>query len=375
MNILLVVNSDIGRGYAIGFRFGKIAEELIRGNHGFQILARANYSKLKVKAPFYKNYLARFFNGLRIYLFPFLDFRKFDVLFFDNFVLRQLKKEKNKFDLAHFGDYLPKSIKYLKNKGIKIFLDIPIGHHQYALYLKERGFQFDSEVGDIPKFLNQSLELADVLVIPSEFVKQTLEIAGFQNKKMEIIPFGVDLPNDFSISNIENRSLSSLKFVFSGNVNYRKGVNYLLEAWSRAQLKDAELILCGRVYKKIKKEIKKYKFSNVRFLGQTPAKKYMRDSNVFVLPSLLEGSAKSVYEAMSFGLPSIATFNTGSIIEDGKTGFIVPIGDSDILVKKMEYLDQNRDRLVEMGINAYNKIQGYSWEDYAKRVVKEYLIL
>lgn len=372
MKILLIVNSDIGRGYAIGFRFGKIAEELGRQNYGFSILARANYSSLKVGTPFYKNYLARFFNALRIYLFPFLDFRKFDVLFFDKFILRRLKRMTENFDLVHFGDYLPRSIEYLKKKGIKIFLDIPIGHHQYALHLKEMGFEFDSEVGDVPIYLNYSIKLADVLLIPSEFVRRTLEMAGFQDKNMAIVPFGADLPKGFSADDIRNRSLSPLKFVFSGNVNYRKGTNFLLEAWHRTNLQDAELILCGRIYKKIRKEIKKYKQDNIKFLGQVIAKKYMRDVNVFVLPSLLEGSAKSVYEAMSFGLPSIVTFNAGSIIEDGKTGFIVPIGDTKVLADKLAYFSQNHSQIIEMGINAYNKIKDYSWSDYAKKVIIEY---
>jgi glycosyltransferase involved in cell wall biosynthesis len=373
MKILLVVNSDIGKGYTIGFRFGKIAQELKNRKIDFSILARANYSDFKVKTPFYKNYLARFFNALRIYLFPFLDFRKFDVLFFDRFVLRQLKKMRDEFDLVHFGEYLPGSIKYLKDGGAKIFLDIPIGHHKYAQYLEKQGFKLDNEVGEVPLYLDKAIELADVIVAPSEFVRDTLEMAGFSNKKIKIIPFGVDLPNNFSILDIENRPLKPLRFIFSGNVNYRKGVNFLLEAWDKARLKDAELIFCGRVYKKMRKEVGKYKKENIIFLGQVNAKKYMRDANIFILPSLLEGSAKSVYEAMSFGLPSISTFNAGSIIENGKTGFIIPIGDPDLLSEKMKYFYQNHDEIIAMGINAFQDVKKYTWENYGQKIVAMYL--
>lgn len=373
MKILLIVNSDIGRGYTIGFRFGKIAQELENKKIDFSILARANYSDFKVKTPFYKNYLARFFNALRIYLFPFLNFRKFDVLFFDRFVLRQLKKMRSEYNLAHLGEYLPESIKYLKNKGVRVFLDIPIGHHNYAQSLEEQGFKLDNEIGETPLYLDEAIHLADVIVAPSEFVRKTLETAGFSDKKIEIIPFGVDLPENFSISNIQNRSLEPLKFIFSGNVNYRKGVNFLLEAWEKAQLKDARLILCGRVYKKIRKEIKKYGDKNIQFLGQVNAKKYMRDANIFVLPSLLEGSAKSVYEAMSFGLPSIVTFNAGSVIENGKTGFIIPIGDSNALSEKMKYFYKNHDKIIAMGIDVFQDAKKYTWENYANNIINIYL--
>jgi len=378
MKVLLCVNSDIGRKQAIGFRFGKIAEALKKSGDDFEIIARANYSSFKVKTPFYKNYLGRFLNALRIYLGPFWDFRSLDIWFFDHFVLRTLKKflsirevGKLNFDLAHFGEYLPKSIRYLKERKIKILLDIPIGHHQYALYLKEKGFKLDEEIGPVPKYLNEAIELADVLIIPSEFVKKTLEMAGFESKPMAIVPFGVNLPND---TNRGNKSINNqvIKFIFAGNVNYRKGVNFLLEAWNKLDLKNAELLICGHIYKSIRKEIEKYQKPNIKFLGFVDLDKYFRQAHVFVFPTLLEGSAKAVYEAMSYGLPVITTFNAGSIVEDGKSGFIIPIGDSNALTEKMLYFYQNPDKIIEMGKNAFEKVRNYSWEKYAQKIVRIY---
>lgn len=413
MNILLIVNSDIGRGNTIGFRFGKIAAELKNRKIDFSVLARANYSDFAVKMPFYKNYLARFFNALRIYFFPFLNFRKMDVRLFDGFVLKNLKKI-NGFDLAHFGEYLPKSMEYLKKRGVGIFLDIPIGHHKYSQYLQEQGFKMDGEIGEIPSYLDQSINLADIIVAPSLFVKKTLNLAGFSNKKIEIVPFGADLPphqrfwcggepKDFNESDIKTRYnnptfsaqladsmgrqetitkvitnnqetiTKKIIFIFVGNVNYRKGINFLLEAWDKANLENAELLICGRVYKTIKKEIKKYKNNNVKFLGFVNVKEYLGKSHVFVFPSLLEGSAKSVYEAMSYGLPVITTENAGSIVEDGKSGFIIPIGDANALADKIYYFYNNHNKIAEMGLNAFQKVKQYTWEDYANNVINVYL--
>jgi glycosyltransferase involved in cell wall biosynthesis len=145
-----------------------------------------------------------------------------------------------------------------------------------------------------------------------------------------------------------------------------------LEAWNKANLENAELLICGRVYKTIKKEIKKYKNNNVQFLGFVNAGSYLKQSHVFVFPTLLEGSAKSVYEAMSYGLPVITTENAGSIIEDRKSGFIVPIGDSDYLAEKMLYLNDNLVEAKKMGLYALNLIKGYSWQNYANKVLKCY---
>ena len=60
-----------------------------------------------------------------------------------------------------------------------------------------------------------------------------------------------------------------------------------------------------------------------------------------VHPSLIEGSAKVIYEAMAAGVVPIATINSGSIIEDKKNGLIVKAGDVDDLRKKMFYLLDN----------------------------------
>lgn len=372
--ILLVVNSDIGRKNTIGFRFGKIAEELKRQNIDFEIIGRANYlPQLKVKTPFYKNYLARFFNGLRMYFLPFLDFRPLDIWFFDKLVLRILKKSDLAFNLAHFGECLPKSLRYLKERKIKILLDIPIGHQAYALYLQEKKFKLDNKIGKAPTYLNKSIELADLLIVPSEFVKQTLEMAGFGDKSMEIVPFGVERAKDFSKKQISVKlNRDKIKFIFAGNVNYRKGINFLLEAWNKLNLKNAELLLCGRVYKSIKNEIRKYKNRNVKFLGFVDVDKYFKESHIFVFPTLLEGSAKAVYEAMSYGLPAITTFNAGSIVEDGHSGFITPIGDSDVLAEKMSYFYQRPEKIVEMGKNAFEKVENYSWEKYGEKIVEIY---
>lgn len=374
MKILLCVNSDIGRKNTIGFRFGKIAQELKNQNIDFNVIARANYSGFDVQAPFYGNCLSRFLNVVRIYFLSFLDYRGLEIWLFDKYVLSILKKNKNNFDIAHFGECLPKSMQFLKSQGVKILLDMPIAHYDYALYLQRQGFKLDTKINlKTPDFLNKSIELADVIIAPSLFVKQSLEMAGFGNKRADIVPFGADTPKDFNENDIELRAKNKLlKFIFVGNVNYRKGVNFLLEAWDKADLKDAELLICGRVYKSIKGEIKKYKNKNVMFLGFVDVDKYLRESHVFVFLTLFEGSAKAVYEAMSYGLPVITTANAGSIVEDEKMGFIAPIGDSAVLADKMNYFYQDREKIVEMGENAFNEIKKYSWGNYAKNVIKNY---
>jgi glycosyltransferase involved in cell wall biosynthesis len=262
----------------------------------------------------------------------------------------------------------------------------------------------------MPDYLDKAINLSDVIVAPSLFVKKTLDMASFSDKKIEIVPFGADLPKDFGEEDIKTRNnnqetitnnpaysadeadsvgkqktitkvitnnqssiTKKIRFIFSGAVNYRKGINFLLKAWNEANLENAELLICGRVYKTIKKEIKKYKNNNVKFLGFVDVKEYLRSSHVFIFPTLLEGSAKAVYEAMSYGLPVITTENAGSIVENGQSGFIINIGDVESLKEKILYFYNNRNKIEEMGISAFQKVKQYTWENYGKNVVNLYL--
>lgn len=373
INFLLCTNSDIGRGNTIGSRFTKVAIELESRGVDFNIIARANYSKLKVRSPFYKNYLGRFLNALHIYVFPKLNVRLVDLKLFDFFVLRELKKNNlSNCRAALCGEFIFNSIKYLKENGVKVYLDIPIGHDSYYKELEK----MDVILGDSDQrtinYINKVIELTDVLIVPSDFVKNTLIMAGFNNKKIEIINFGVTSVKGFTKQNIVSRIVNKpLIFLFAGNVNYRKGVQYLLDAWKIADLPGAKLIICGRIYKEIKNEINKYNFNNVFFTGFVDVKKYFKDAHIFVFPSLWEGSAKAVLEAMSFGLPVITTFNAGSVIEDQKDGFIIPIADSNLLAEKIKFFSQNPEEVVRMGENALDKSLQYPWELYGQKVVRE----
>ena len=69
----------------------------------------------------------------------------------------------------------------------------------------------------------------------------------------------------------------------------------------------------------------------------------MAAADVFVFPSLFEGSAVVTYEALATGLPSVVSPSAGSIVRDGIEGFVVPPSQVDLLARRMEQLG-NRPR-------------------------------
>jgi glycosyltransferase involved in cell wall biosynthesis len=98
----------------------------------------------------------------------------------------------------------------------------------------------------------------------------------------------------------------------------------------------------------------------------------MQSSDVFVLPSLVEGRALVQQEAMSCGLPIIVTRNAGGedLVEDGKAGYLVPIRDPNAIANKLEQLFKNKDLLIEMGKAAKSKALTLSWSNYRERIVE-----
>jgi starch synthase len=107
-------------------------------------------------------------------------------------------------------------------------------------------------------------------------------------------------------------------------------------------------------------------------LGQTPREALLREmseADVFVFPSLFEGFALVILEAMAAGLPVITTPNTAGpdLIEHGKEGLIVPAGDVKALQTAMESLLNDPERARAMGRAAHEKAKEYTWERYGER--------
>ncbi|MFW2373044.1 MAG: glycosyltransferase family 4 protein [Gammaproteobacteria bacterium] len=96
-------------------------------------------------------------------------------------------------------------------------------------------------------------------------------------------------------------------------------------------------------------------------------------SNVLVQPSISgEGLPRAVMEAMGYGTPPIITTTGGGkeVVEDGKTGFIVPIKDPQAIADRVRQLHDNPDLLNKMSIACKGKLQG---ELSSNRTAEKYI--
>jgi glycosyltransferase involved in cell wall biosynthesis len=226
-------------------------------------------------------------------------------------------------------------------------------------------------------------QLADYIIVPSKYAKNTFEKAGFDGSKIFIIPYGVDISRFSSSENqIETRNPLAndiFRVLFIGQIVLRKGVHYLIDAFCKLKLPDIELVLIGEIEPEFKDFITdKVKLdTRIKLLGQIPnaeLQQYYSSASVFVLPSLADSFGLVSLEAMACELPVIVTENTGSneAVSEGVNGFIIPIRNAQIIAEKLAWFYEHPDERRMMGIRARESALEYTWEHYGEHIVQFY---
>lgn len=216
---------------------------------------------------------------------------------------------------------------------------------------------------------------ANIITVPSDFVKKTFISQGVDEEKIKVIPYGVDLREFFP----ENRNESiGFNLVFVGQASVRKGFLYLLDAFNLLNYKNKSLTVVGTVEKELIPLVRKRDTSKVEFVGIVPrnhVRIYMSKADALVLPSIEEGLALVQLQAMACGCPVIATPETGSetLFENEKHGFIIESRNINSLVYTFEKLIETPLIRKEMSIQCIRMSESnlFSWERYAGDMVRE----
>jgi glycosyltransferase involved in cell wall biosynthesis len=225
--------------------------------------------------------------------------------------------------------------------------------------------------------MNRELQETDAVFVPSQFVYDSFLDEGFDNSDLRLIPFGVDTEM-FHPSRRENYQRDKGKFraVFVGQVSLRKGIQYLLPAWTRADV-DGELIVAGQVTDPAEDIVDEYRDDpSIKFEGWVEdIPQLYREVDAFVFPSIEEGSALVSYEAMASGLPSVVTPNVGSLVEDDEHGIVVEPREIDAITDAIETLAADPEVRERYGQTAREKAEDYTWKRYEDRVAEVYFEL
>lgn len=209
--------------------------------------------------------------------------------------------------------------------------------------------------------------LADRVLVASGYALDTLAAHGVDPARIEVIPYGVDLEHFRPPVAAPG---GPFRVCFVGELVWRKGLGYLLEAWRRAALPDAELVLVGHAGDPAL--LARYEGS-FTLRGRVPRdelRTVYQASDLLCVPSLSEGFGLVYLEAMACGTPVIGTTSTGApdVASDGREGFIVPPGDADALAERLRWCHSNRGALAAMRGPARAAAERFSWSAFRGRV-------
>ena len=210
-------------------------------------------------------------------------------------------------------------------------------------------------------------EIADLILVPSEFVYRSVIALGADPEKVEIVPYGVDASwLDTHPQPVPGRVL------FVGTVGLLKGNHYLAAAARilRQRKVACEIRVVGPVTKAQKGDPL---FEGPNYVGQVPRASVQDEflaADVFVLPTLSDGFALAHLEALACAVPVITTPNCGSVVRDGIDGAIVPIRDPVALADAIEHILANPDLRQRMSQSARDRAREYTWEKYGERLIR-----
>lgn len=316
-----------------------------------------------------------------IYWIPKRYLYRFTGSSYSYFVSKYLKKKIEKPDIIHSHFSYPDGFGILKS--VKKW-NVPFVVHLRGGYRIATGKAYNS----IKTKQLKTLENADKIVAVSHSVRNEYINMGVNREKISVIPNGANIekfkPMDKNMAREKlNLEIDKKIILFIGYLRFRKGINFLLDAVPKILKEEkATFIILGEgvLKNKLLKQVHELKISKfVKFIDPIAHDEiplWINASDFLVLPTLAEGRPNVVIESMACEKSIIASNVDGipELIDDGKTGILIPPKDSEAIALNIIKLLKDGDLAKKMGRNARNKLlnMNLSWENYAKNTKSMY---
>ncbi len=214
----------------------------------------------------------------------------------------------------------------------------------------------------------RKLELADFVFSPSPFVRESLLAAGIPEQKIFDSSYGWN-PREFRPKTTRSFEQRSPRFLFAAHGDVRKGLPLLLDYWARSGV-HGTLVVTGYVDPDIEERCHGLlERSDVERIPHTPdLAPVFENADVFVMPSIEEGSPIVSYLAMAAGLPCLVSPAAGSgIIRHEVEGLITDPYADETWICNLRLLAEDWQLRQSMGAAAARRAEEYTWERVAER--------
>jgi glycosyltransferase involved in cell wall biosynthesis len=187
---------------------------------------------------------------------------------------------------------------------------------------------WQAEATDVPEEYfrrrEREWELADKIIVNSEFTKRALVEQGVEVEKIFTMPLSYEKVHSDELASRIPKNNSPLQVLWLGQVILRKGIQYLIEAARLLAGEKIQFDVVGAIG--ISSDAVASAPSNMTFHGRASRDQvgyWYRNADIFVLPTISDGFGLTQLEAMAYGLPVIATTNCGEVVSHGIDGMIV----------------------------------------------------
>ena len=356
---------------------------LLIGCHIIPIIQRRLYpvgSYKKIHSYWFREVVAIALKKIHFsWLFPSLYNSHIQADLMDKKVANYLKKHIHEVDAVYgYENNSYYTFQVAKKYGIKCIYELPIGYwkakevilsKQANLYPEWDSTMQYYEIPNVCLKKDKELELADMIIVPSNFVKDSLAYYSGQLAPIHVVQYGG--PNNTALPHPINND-GKIKILFLGGLSQRKGLADVFEVYEKLDKEKFQLTVVGsgniEGCRPLKENLKKVCY--IPSLSNCEVLKLMSTMDVFFFPSHFEGFALVILEAMSQGLPVITTDITSGPIVHGKDGWIVKQNDIDGMVNLFNHLELNRTQITECSKNAIITAQNHSWKKYQETLVK-----
>ena len=259
-----------------------------------------------------------------------------------------------------------------KKLGIFTVLDLPALEHSFSsAVLLKAGLIRPQTVMKLGRRKKNELDLADHIICVSNLARKTLLDVGIERTKITVIRLGVDTRKFSPSSHNQRNNEQRLKIVYVGSLSRSKGVDILVEAFARAKIEGAELLLVGSKVDIDASLLDRPSIRWIPYLAVDVLAKTYRSANLFVLPSLLDSWGQVVPEAMACGLPVVVSNKCGAAeLVNSQNGWVVPAGDSEALSNCLSEALSDPEALKSKGLAARKTVENLTWERYEENIAR-----
>jgi glycosyltransferase involved in cell wall biosynthesis len=303
----------------------------------------------------------------------------------DWLVARKLPKLASTIDIIHAWPLgALQTIKVAKKLGIPVALERCNAHTRFAYGVVQKECErlgvplprnhehaFNAEILAREE---EEYDLADAILCPSDFVVKTFVDQGFSKDRLIRFFYGVD-EKQFYHGHAQHDRNGGLTMIFVGVCAVRKGLHYALDAWLQSPAsRDGTFLIAGEFLPAYQEKLRTLlSHPSIRVLGhRKDVPDLMRQSDLFVLPSIEEGFGLVCTEAMASGCVPLVSDACTDLCKHMENALVHRVGDVASLTHHITLLHEDRALLERLRAASLSNITMITWMAAGVRLYQAY---